>query len=268
MRKLVFMNKMRGLFGLQDDVNLPWILLRGLGREKRHWGDFDKHLSEGLSTFGSVNVHALDLPGVGEHRHIRSPTKIEGIVEFLRTKTEPIPRPCHVMGLSLGGLVALGWACMYPDDIGRIVVINASTADCPFYNRLRFKAVFSLVRVALAQTAQDKERGVLNLVTNQRPLNRDLLNHWTHVAETAPVTIRTVLAQLLAAKDFSLTKDLPSIKALVLASQNDRLADVRCSQQIARRLNAPIAIHPQAGHDLPSEDPQWLIKQVTTWLES
>ncbi|EER57837.1 hypothetical protein AcdelDRAFT_4590, partial [Acidovorax delafieldii 2AN] len=40
-----------------------------------------------------------------------------------------------------------------------------------------------------------------------------------------------------------------------------------CSLAIARHWQCALALHPQAGHDLPLDAPQWVIAQVQRWLE-
>ena len=58
-----------------------WILLRGLAREKRHWGDF---LEQFRSAFPNDKILALDLPGAGEFFKETSPRTVEGMFNFVR----------------------------------------------------------------------------------------------------------------------------------------------------------------------------------------
>ena len=53
---------------------------------------------------------------------------------------------------------------------------------------------------------------------------------------------------------------------LLLASQNDHLVNSRCSLAIADAWHCALALHPDAGHDLPLDAPQWVIEQVRHWL--
>jgi pimeloyl-ACP methyl ester carboxylesterase len=52
---------------------------------------------------------------------------------------------------------------------------------------------------------------------------------------------------------------------LVLASLGDRLVSPGCSRRIASRWALPIRLHPTAGHDLPLDDPEWVVQQVLGW---
>ena len=54
----------------------------------------------------------------------------------------------------------------------------------------------------------------------------------------------------------------------MLTSAADRLVDTRCSHDLARAWQCPIASHSWAGHDLPLDDAAWVARQVCDWLEA
>jgi hypothetical protein len=51
----------------------------------------------------------------------------------------------------------------------------------------------------------------------------------------------------------------------MINSLGDRLAHESCSTAIASKLSVPLITHPDAGHDLPMDDPEWLISQFKNW---
>jgi pimeloyl-ACP methyl ester carboxylesterase len=53
---------------------------------------------------------------------------------------------------------------------------------------------------------------------------------------------------------------------LLLAGQQDRLVDVKCSLTLAHHWSCAIRLHPAAGHDLPLDDGAWVSQQVKDWL--
>ena len=55
------------------------------------------------------------------------------------------------------------------------------------------------------------------------------------------------------------------VPILLLASLGDRLVSPRCSERIARAWNAPLRMRPDAGHDLPLDDPDWVLGQLLDW---
>ncbi|MEX3909114.1 alpha/beta fold hydrolase, partial [Paraburkholderia sp. BR14319] len=123
----------------------PWILLRGLTRESRHWGAFATLLA------ARDGVLPIDLPGNGTAVHERSPLAVDDYVDTLRAQALRYGArpPYRVLAMSLGGMVATAWALRYPDEIGRLVLVNTSMR--PFSRvdeRLRPSAWAALVRVA------------------------------------------------------------------------------------------------------------------------
>jgi hypothetical protein len=55
----------------------------------------------------------------------------------------------------------------------------------------------------------------------------------------------------------------------VLASRADRLVDGSCSRALAYRVpGARLAEHDSAGHDLPLDDPEWVVAQIRGWAEA
>jgi len=54
----------------------------------------------------------------------------------------------------------------------------------------------------------------------------------------------------------------PPVPTLLLASTHDRLVRCACSRALARAWRCALVEHPHAGHDLPLDDPQWVVQQV------
>ena len=75
------------------------------------------------------------------------------------------------------------------------------------------------------------------------------------------------MRQLLAAMRHRPPPRRPPVRMLLLASAQDALVSPRCSQRIAADWYLPLAMHPDAGHDLPLDDPQWLLRRISEWWE-
>jgi pimeloyl-ACP methyl ester carboxylesterase len=81
--------------------------------------------------------------------------------------------------------------------------------------------------------------------------------------------LQNVLRQLIAALGASVSpQTLHKIPFLILGSEKDRLVDPQCSRDAAKALLAQLVMHPSAGHDLPLDDPDWVIEQIRNWLKS
>jgi pimeloyl-ACP methyl ester carboxylesterase len=244
-----------------------WILLRGLAREARHWGDFPA-----LLTAAIADAHAIapDLPGNGQLFRLRSPTHISAMVEHLRADLgqRQVAPPYHLLALSLGGMVAVAWAEKYPEEVAALVLINTSLRLLnPWYRRLRPDSYFNLLRIALAGTnASKRERLILDLTSNTASERSALMPQWIAWRNEYPVTTGNALRQIAAAWRYCAPMAAPGVSVLILASAADRLVDVWCSEQVAERWHCSLAVHPSAGHDLPLDDAPWVVAQVQEWL--
>lgn len=235
-----------------------WILLRGLTRESGHWGDFASQFQAALP---DSFVVALDLPGNGTLWAQRSPARVADMVEHCRAELagRQLPQPCHLLAMSLGAMVAVAWADAYPREVAAQVLINTSMRPFSrFYQRLRPANYGALLKlVLLGGTSEQWERTVLRLTSNRARL--DVLAHWQALRQAHPVSRANAMRQVLAASRFHASAQAPSVPTLLLASENDRLVDVRCSRALAAHWHCPLLLHPTAGHDLPLDDGAWVV---------
>ena len=238
---------------------MSWLLLRGLIREQRHWGDFPQKLQQ---AFPAESILCLDLPGNGSLYQADSPLSIAQMVESLRSalRAREVQTPLKVLAMSLGAMVAIAWAERYPDEISALVLINTSLAPHnPFYQRLRPQNYGRLLSTMLTGSVEDKEACVLALTSNHPPADSAaLLADWAHFARQCPVSRRNALRQLLAAVRYRSPARAPAVPALLLNGAADRLVSPACSHTLARQWHLPLRTHPTAGHDLPLDDAGWV----------
>ncbi|WP_034294989.1 alpha/beta fold hydrolase [Herbaspirillum sp. RV1423] len=245
----------------------PWILLRGLMRETRHWGEFPQVLSAYLP---AAEIVMLDLPGNGSLHLQRSPSHMQEMSEACRRQLQQrgIAPPYNLLALSLGAMAASDWAARHPQEIEKAVLINTSLRPFnPFYQRLRPRNYPTLLRFALGNPdAAASERAILRLTSNRHPPAR-LLSEWMRYAREYPVARANALRQLLAAMRYEAPQKAPAASLLILSGKGDRLVNPRCSATLARQWQAPLRSHDTAGHDLTLDEPEWVARQVRDWLE-
>lgn len=242
-----------------------WVLLRGLTREQAHWGALPARLREALP--GDV-VITLDLPGAGRLHRTRSPGDVDGLVQACRTQlhAQGVTGPVHLLGLSLGGMVAAQWLLGHPQEVAAAVLVNSSTRSLsPLHQRLRPACWPTLLRVALCWGRPAAEAGVLALTSAQPAAHRAVLADWCAVQRARPVSLANALRQLGAAARYRLPPGAPACPVLVVCSAGDALVDPRCSAALARHWGCALAVHPGAGHDLPLDDGDWLARCVADW---
>jgi hypothetical protein len=77
---------------------------------------------------------------------------------------------------------------------------------------------------------------------------------------------KSFLNQIRAALTYRPSLVRPGADLLTLAGRRDRLCDCRSSIRIHQVWGGTLAIHPWAGHDLPLDDPRWVVQQIQAWL--
>ncbi len=246
-----------------------WVLLRGLMRETRHWGDFPQHLRNALDM---QTVVLLDFPGNGSLHAQTSARSVAEMAEHCRTQLRQLGHepPYRVLALSLGAMAAVEWGLRHPAEIERLVLINTSLAPySPFYHRLRPANYPALIRFLIQASPARRERLILQLTSTldrTPPQQDELLRRWTSYAQEYPVTRSNVLRQLRAAVCYRAAPAPPPVPLLLLAAQHDRLVDVKCSLALAQHWGCPLRLHTAAGHDLPLDDGAWVAQQIAEWI--
>jgi len=244
-----------------------WILLRGLTREAAHWGAFAGDFQTALP---QAKVVALDLPGNGQLHARQSPLTVQGMVAACRAELarQGVLPPFHLFAMSLGAMVATEWARTAPEEISGCVLVNTSFRPfSPFFHRLRPRNYAALLGLALRPRSPETiERTVWRLTSNAPDPRNAVIDDWVAARIRRPVSAVNALRPLVAAARYRAPTLAPSPPALLLASQNDQLVNSRGSVASARGWRCARALHPDAGHDLPLDAPQWVIEQVRRWL--
>jgi pimeloyl-ACP methyl ester carboxylesterase len=240
-----------------------WLLLRGLTRDQRHWGEFPDRLSKALD----ARVLTIDPPGFGLENKRPSPMTIAGITDDIRDRyaAQRGNDEWAVLGISLGGMVALDWCARYPGDFQRAVVINTSSSDTTsFRHRFNPAAARDLI-VAAFRSPVAVERAALAASSNRSSDELDVIaKQWAQWQRERGASRVNAVRQAGAAVKFTLPEML-KVPLLVLTSRGDRLVSHHSSDEIAKRLGAQIKVHDKAGHDLPLDDPAWVCEQIARW---
>lgn len=248
-----------------------WVLLRGLMREARHWGEFPLQFQDAMDM---QNVVTLDFPGNGSLHGQTSAATVTEMADHCRTQLRHLGYhpPYCVLALSLGAMVAVEWSRLHPAEIERLVLINTSLAPYnPFYHRLRPSNYPALISSLVHGSIARRERLIMRLTSTLDRTEHEqaiLLQQWETYARDCPVTRTNFLRQLRAAISYRAAPTAPPVPVLLLTAQQDRLVNTKCSLTLAQRWGSIIRSHPTAGHDLPLDDGLWVAQQVKEWVAS
>lgn len=245
-----------------------WVLLRGLAREARHWGEFPAQLQHAL---GDARIVTPDFPGNGRLHAQASATRVPAMADTVRSQLVEAgcQPPYRLLALSLGAMAAVAWSEQHPEEIESMVLINTSLAPySPFYQRLRPSSYPTLLGTLFSGSPTRREQRVLQLTSNLKNFQQQqcIVEQWAVYAREYPVSRANFLRQLRAAARFRAVPTTPAVPLLLLASQRDRLVNPACTLVLAERWQCPIRLHPAAGHDLPLDDGAWVTQQIREWL--
>jgi pimeloyl-ACP methyl ester carboxylesterase len=244
-------------------VTPNFILLRGLARESRHWGEFPEVLQK---AFPQSKIEQIDVAGNGSEVNRDSYTKISLYTEDLRRRSQLIQQKAKpiVIGISLGGMITADWSSRYPDELAGAVLMNTSDgSSAKLYQRLRwggFKKLAEMLTVTHDREAIELK--ALELTSNR---TENYSRYLKEFSKTPRTKFRNFSKQLFAASHFHFSKTKPSIPLLILGSKGDKMVSYKCSESIAKMWQAPVQIHQDAGHDLSLDEPQWVTEQIQKW---
>lgn len=247
---------------------MKWILLRGLTRESRHWGEFPKILVEEQV---AEAAYSIDAPGSGLKNDQISPFDIASYVKYMRPEFQMLrrqhPGPWAVLGISMGAMIAMKWIEMYPQDFANGVFINTSASNFSSpLKRMSLPTIKSIAGLFFNKSLEDREKFVYQITTHLESSNElSKVAEWVKIARENPISKMSFVAQLLAAARFKAPKSL-TVPTLFLVSEKDQLADSDCGKKLAKHFRSHLQLHPQAGHDLPLDDPKWICEKIKQFL--
>ncbi|MAS24967.1 MAG: hypothetical protein CMI03_10590 [Oceanospirillaceae bacterium] len=247
-----------------------WILIRGLIRSRFHWGEFPGQLEHALQRHQpAIELLTPELAGNGERWQELTPRGIRAMMEDIRQQVLPATqgKPVTIGAISMGAMIASEWARVYPQEVKALHLINTSFSNLSLpWQRMRLPAFASLV--ANLASGRGLEKPILYWTSNRKDSSQ-LAPVWQQYSDTHPLSLRNMLIQILSASGYRGPLQPPVTPAWCYVSMQDRLVSPRCTEKIAQRWQVPIERHNSTGHDLPLDDPEWLINAIVkNWLAS
>lgn len=244
-----------------------WLLLRGLAREQRHWHEFRDLFAARMS---GASVDCVDVAGAGTEHVVLPRPSVCWMARDVARRLPALGRAQHsegrwgVVGLSLGGMLALELCGMFPDRVDAAVIINCSSRLTRRSARIRPAAAIQLLRAASLRDPLRREQIVLALTSALPEAERTLYaERAAEFARDAPPSRWAAVAQLLAAGRFQPPeRDRVRARLAFVCSRHDGLVSPRCTRDLAAWFGCACEEHAWASHDLPLDDPAWLCEHI------
>ncbi|MFX1316597.1 MAG: alpha/beta fold hydrolase [Promethearchaeota archaeon] len=245
------------VFGEKD----PIILVHGFGARKEGFKCQIPALSK------DFKVITFDNRGAGKTERVNKPYTMEtladdirGLLDFLEIKKT------HILGTSMGGLIAQQFVLKYPEYVDKLVLINTVTGspdnvglEILKENRL---AQLELIKVDPEKAFWDNAHiWFYHKYRKEIKLNpkKKFFGIWSAEDEIRESTVlmptsRDIELQIEALKGFDSLEKLHNIKSktLLLAASHDKICPKNKMMEMHKRIpNSVIKVIEKAGHESP-----------------
>lgn len=231
------------------------LFLHGIGAASSSWSQQVDYFKEKYS------ILLVDLPGHGENAHI--PWQAMDQVVNLIAETIPANRAVHVVGLSLGGHVALELAKKYPQKIKSAYISGITTK--PMGPKI-FK-VFLPMYLRQQEKLQKNDKKLEKLF-QEMGLPQEKIAHSIKEYKKVPIdTFRAVFHDLYSFKlDYSYRK--MRLPIMFVAGEYEG-RDVRDTLRYAPLfiLQAKSKLIKRVRHQWPVQNPKIFNKELGSWLK-
>ena len=233
----------------------PLLLIHGLGYARWGWEPVLEPLAR------SFDVILFDNRGIGESDAPPGPYAVpELAADALQVLDEGGVERAHVLGTSLGGMVAQELALSAPERVDRLVLACTTPAgpeSFPMPERT----------VQLMTSGATLRQFVENALADQP--DPELVERILRHREATAQPLEAWSAQAAAGAMFDALDRLPRIEAptLILHGTEDAVVDSRNSALLGLRIpNARVEVFPGGGHLFFWEQPQRFVEVVTEFL--
>ena len=232
----------------------PLVLIRGLGSNADHWYEQAPALSREyrVIVFDNRGVARSTDPG-GEFSILGMAQDVVGLLDSLQIES------AHVLGLSMGGMIAQELAIHYP---GRVNGLILASTHCGGPHQITASAEVVSIFMDMIHTASDesKLKAAACLFHKETLENRpEVARKYSEISSKRPLTSKTLSKQWEAIRKHDTFDRLPRIKAstLVLTGDADSLVPPENSKILAEAIpNAELRIISGGGHQVLVEQPE------------
>jgi pimeloyl-ACP methyl ester carboxylesterase len=243
----------------------PWLLLiQGLGFDRSGWEPLVRELRP------YVRLLLVDNRGSGRSDAARGHLAVADMAGDARSVLDAARiRKAHVLGVSLGGMVAQEVALRYPERVDRLVLMS-TTPGWPSGYPMPAPSVGLLSATGRMPPEQALRRHVENSLARSTVASRpELVDRLIAHQRAHPPHPDGFRAQMAAGARYTGNSRQTRIRAptLVMHGTADTVVDIRNAKLLATRIpDAELNVLPDLGHLFFWEDPKASADAVLTFL--
>ena len=239
----------------------PLVFLNGLGQSVRDWERQVAYFSK------NYRVITFDYRGQGSSDKPPGPYTIslfcDDAVRLLRAIDA---LPAHLVGLSMGGMIAFQMAVSYPELLRSMVIVNSGPDLTLLTIRQKFEFLKRrfIIRVLGMRTMAKILAGRLFPENGQENLRREIAQRWAQNDKNAYYN------SVLALKDWSVLKYLGEIRcpSLVISADQDYTPVSYKESYVSRIPDARLAVISNSRHTTPLDQPERFNEIVDEFLRA
>ena len=227
----------------------PALFLHGLGSSVRDW-EFQ------VPAFAKqYRVITVDMRGHGQSDKPPGPYSIAQFGDDVAALIRALEiAPVHVVGLSMGGMIAFQLGVDYPELIRSLVIVNSAPAFKPrgLKEKWQVQQRLLLVRLFGMKKVGEVLAGRMFPQPQQAPIRQVFVQRW------AENDRRAYLEAAKAILNFDISDRIGAITAptLIVSADQDYLPVAAKRAYAAQMPNARVVVIPNSRHGLPVEKPE------------
>jgi esterase len=245
----------------------PLVLLHGYTSHARTWDTFARALAD------RCRVFALDQRGHGESGWTDD-YATERMVEDLAAFAGALRLDrFDLLGLSMGGRVAYGYAARHTESIRRLVIVDigpelVASGSERIRRGVQANDVFDSPEAAYAAAREGNRRAPEDEL-RRRVLNNLMLRddgRWTYRYDTALRDPARLRPQADPAEGWAALARIAAPTLLVRGAESDLLSPETARRMVETMPDCRLVTVPDAGHSVPLDNPQGFIAAVRPFL--
>ena len=225
----------------------PLVFVHGFMGGSRQWAEQKKALAS------VMDVITVDLPGFGQNAHLQAPNTITGYANWvLDALSAQGIEQFHLLGHSMGGMVAQEIVAIAPDRVERLVLYGTGATGI-------LPGRFEPIQTSKSRAQTDGARSTARRIAATWFLEREAAAEFEGCAAIAErSSLQAIVAGLDAMEGWSGVPNLSAIRAqtLVVWGDHDRTYPWAQIEQLWRSIaNTSLAVIPNCAHAAHLEKP-------------
>jgi pimeloyl-ACP methyl ester carboxylesterase len=195
-------------YEMKGDAKQTAVLLNGLGCTSQHWVGWEKLLTN------EFQIITLDNRGLGRsttkirpwHSISTLSTDVKSLLDHLKVDK------AHIMGVSLGGMIALDFALNHPEATLSVTPVNSSVGGSG-HLRISLEGLRLLSSRKKDHNFYKKLAAILTSENSSDVAKSKISSRWFELDSETPPSAKSVIGQLVAASRWSPWRSFKDIKA-------------------------------------------------------